>query len=142
MSYRIHYWTHPGGCTRDETLVFNTFVEVKQDIVKDIVANPYINFWYGQFIDVYQDERRIVRLDTNSHECPITFKLYFDNYMFTSLNAIPEIDDEFDLAEYIADALFANESECTINDDDSSITLTFADQHNLSMLVTLKIEPV
>lgn len=141
MSYQVHYWTQAGGCTRDETRLFNNFIEVKQDIAEDIITNPYINLWYGQWIDVFKNEQHCLRIETNCHNGPIQFKWYFDDLVLTSFNAIPDNDD-FDMVEYVSDVLFANHSKHTINHDYSQIYLTFEDQHKISMLVTLNIDQV
>lgn len=124
--YKNHYttvdfWTEAGGCNRHDSFPVSSTQEIKDLIFDDLKENPYINFWYGQYIDIIDpgcppEDRQ--RLYTHDKDGPIKMKLTVNGNSYPSMdslkNVINENSDDESLYDIVTDAFEMDTSDTPI----------------------------
>ena len=104
MTMTVEFWTKAGGCNRHDSFPVSSTQEIKDLIFDDLKENPYINFWYGQYIDIENlSTGKTIQIFTHDENSPIKTKLTINGK--TYYGDIFD-DDENDIFEIVTNGLF------------------------------------
>ena len=127
--FQLHFYTDAGGCCKSHSFGDLSKNDVIDILCEDLMEDPYINFWYGQHIELDFEEYIVKEIQDY-----ITMKLQFDDgKIITSMDELDNVDcdceDEcfhIQLYEQITNDLFnITDYEKFINNAKDTIILTF-----------------
>ncbi len=127
--FKITFWTESGGCSRFETKKSDTLDEIKTLIAEDLTEEPYINFWYGQYIDI-KDRKTGEEFQIYTHDNhPIKMKICVNGKTYDSMEALEteEEDEEIEKSTYdtVTEGMFAGGETIEKNDDLTDVKMIF-----------------
>lgn len=101
--YKVKFWTESGGCSRSDNLTCTNSKWIRKMILDDIGYNPYLYFWYGQYIDI-QNTRNKKKIQLYSKDQKhIKMNLILDGKNYSSID---EFDQFSETHEMITNGLF------------------------------------
>lgn len=147
--YRIKFYTEAGGAYRDDEEYASNLTEAKQMIYEDLIENPYLAFYYGLYIDVYENGLIIKQINTkNLKPIKMSLELNGKNYYryFDLSDALMEMEynnddnneentDE-DLEDSILEALMDDPNE-VIRSDKLDYAKLIYDKFSLEYFITI-----
>lgn len=121
--YKVTFWTEPGGVSRYEEEKAETIEDVKKMIFEDLIESSYINFWYGQYIDIENlSTDNKIQIYTHDENSPVKTKLTINGNSYSG-----DIfdDDENDIFEIVTNGLFEGGEVVLINKELTEAKLLF-----------------
>jgi len=121
--YKVSFWTEPGGVSRYEEEKVETIEDVKKMIFEDLIESSYINFWYGQYIDIENlSTGKKIQIYTHDENSPIKTKLTINGNSYN--NDINNIMD-MNIFEIVTNGLFDGGEVILINKELTEAKLLF-----------------
>lgn len=151
--FQVTFWTESGGCSRCDKFKVQNIKEVQDLIFQDLKDASYINFWYGQYIDIKNlNSGEKFHIKTHDKKGPIRMKIFIDGEAYESMKDLEEVyeasinreiededDDDIDFIETITMSLFEGKIVET-SDDMTYLKLEFCDENNTyEILLEFKI---
>ena len=137
MSYVVKFITEAGGCNKELSFKNQTRDDIKEILCNDMSEDPYINFWYGQNIEITNgtNNKKI------SIEKFIKMILHINDNTVSNMEEVSSLDKEcscgdecdkcvdnvlYNHYEWITNVLFeCDMTEYIVSDDKTQVKVIF-----------------